>query len=719
VGLVLAGGGARGAAHVGVIEVLEELRVPVDFIVGTSMGAIVGGMYASGMSPETMRTQLQRTDWEEAFDDDPPRRDIWYRQKQDDDLPLFKPEYGFGPGGFKTPMGVVAGQKLNFLLSSLLLHQAATKHFDDLPIPFRATAVDLELGELVVLEDGDLATAIRASMAFPVVFTPVEIDGRLLVDGGVLSNLPVDVALEIGADRMIAVDVGSVMEQVEGEHLSAFQIAQRTINVMTKEVRQQRLDEIRDEDVLITPDLEGITTFDGFSKVGLAVDRGTEAARGMADRLRDFSVDEATFERYIDRQRSGARAEDFVLDRIDITGVDKVSPRRIRRELSSRPGQSLSLDTLREDLKSVYQIGELEEVGFEVKVDEDETVLVIDAQEKSWGPWFFRFGAAASSNFDGEGSYAFNGFLRRPNINAYGGEWKTFVALGSVNLVSSDFYQPLLYRGQVFVAPRIFLSEDADGIEVTNGMETLVETQHREAGFDVGLRLFDSGEFRVGVVSGDIEIQERTGALTRTKPNTGGWRVSLAIDRVDNANFPRSGSALDFEYFNSRESLSADLEYRRLYLSAGHAWRMGKWTQVGWLSFGHDLGSEMPDFESFRLGGFLNLSGLQRGEIAGSRMGVIQLITYRQTGSLPTIFGGDLYIGASLEAGNAWAEEIKSDAGLDDLRTSGSVFAGVDTLFGPLYLGYGRSEGGKDELYLFLGRVFGAGRISLSPRPGR
>ena len=304
VGLVLAGGGARGAAHIGVIEVMEELQVPVDFIVGTSMGAIVGGMYASGVSPEQMQAKLDEIDWAEAFNDHPPRRNIPFRQKQDDDRPLFKLEFGFNEDGFASPLGLVAGQKLNFILGSLLLQQSSLKHFDDLPIPFRATAVDLQSGDVVVLEQGDLARSIRASMAFPVVFTPVEIDGRQLVDGGVLRNLPVDVAIELGADRIIAIDVGTPMSEM-GKAGGAFQVARRTISVMTREVRAEQLKEIRPQDLLIEPELEGFGTFDSFDEIDAVVQRGVEAARGRADDLRELAVDDATFARYLERQRRG------------------------------------------------------------------------------------------------------------------------------------------------------------------------------------------------------------------------------------------------------------------------------------------------------------------------------------------------------------------------------------------------------------------------------
>jgi NTE family protein len=723
VALVLAGGGARGAAHVGVIEVMEELHVPVDFIVGTSMGAIIGGMYASGLSPEEMREKLAEIDWEESFNDDPPRRNIPFRQKQDDDRSLFKPEFGFGKDGANSPRGLVAGQKLNFILAALLLHTTSVQDFDELPIPFRAIAVDLNSGEVVVQDRGSLPTAIRASMAYPVFFTPVEVGDQLLVDGGVLRNMPVDVAIEMGADRMIAIDVGSPFSGGSETH-SAFKVARRTLSVMTREGRKEQEEMLREQDLLIVPDLEGVTAFEDFTAVGTAIERGVDAARANAEALEQFAVDEETFAEYIGRHRAGRKMGRVTIDRVEVTGLERISPKRVKRRLESQPGTEVDVDTLQRDLEEVYRIGELEQVGFDLRRTDGETVLVIEASEKSWGPWFYRLGASALATFDGRGDFTANVLVRRPNINRLGGEWKTFLSIGSLDKIDTDFYQPLEYTGSFFVSPRAYFAEDADERIFLGGLETVVESRRREWGLDIGTKLFSVGELRVGALQGRSEIDPRTIDVDPIDADTGGWRMLFNFDGLDNANFPRRGTSALLELYLSRRSMGADLNYDRLFVSLGHAWKMGNWTQIASADYGTDLDSGLPAYDWFRLGGFLNLSGLRLGEVAGPEMGQLRLITYRKTGKIPSLFGGDLYLGASLEAGNAWFPEISTSAGsyggaaLNDLRYAGSVFAGVDTLFGPLYLAYGISESSRSEWYLFLGRIFGADRFSSSPRIG-
>ena len=266
--------------------------------------------------------------------------------------------------------------------------------------------------------------------------------------------------------------------------------------------------------------------------------------------------------------------------------------------------------------------------------------------------------------------------------------------------------------------------DDADESIFNQGEEFLADVRRTEVGLDLGTKLFDFGELRVGALTGSTQIDPRLTVINEIDgidgidDDTGGWRALFSFDRLDNANFPRSGTFAQLELYLSRDNLGADREYDRLYADVGHAWEFGKWTQIAGLAYGTDLGSELPVYDAFRLGGFLNMSGLNNGELVGSRMGKASLVTYRKLGRAPGLFGGDFYLGGSLEAGNAWPEGMENTASLSDLRYSGSVFGGVDTLFGPVYVGWGLSEGGRSQWYLLLGRIFGTSRLTTAPRLG-
>ena len=257
----------------GVLRVMEELRIPVDYIAGTSIGSIIGGLYASGYSPGELDSVIVNVDWGTVFKDTPPRQQIEYRRKAEDRLPYFGLEFGVNGGGLRLASGLIAGQKLNFLLRHLTLHATGIDDFDALPIPFRAIAADLADGSMVVIDHGALADALRASMAIPGAFTPHEIDGRLLIDGGMVRNLPYDVVKSMGADVVIAVDVGTPVGELTDDP-SFLGVVSRTLDLATKANVAVSRKQFTDRDLLMIPDLGKVTTA-SFSALYFPTRHGT------------------------------------------------------------------------------------------------------------------------------------------------------------------------------------------------------------------------------------------------------------------------------------------------------------------------------------------------------------------------------------------------------------------------------------------------------------
>ncbi|HUJ52989.1 MAG TPA: patatin-like phospholipase family protein, partial [Steroidobacteraceae bacterium] len=282
VGLVLSGGGARGAAHVGVLKVLEQTHVPIDAIAGTSMGAVVGGLYASGLSARDIEKIMTSINWQDAFRDRPPREDLDLRRKEEDENYLVKFPLGVRDGQIVLPKGLVQGQRLTETLRRLTLPVARITHFDDLPTPFRAVATDLENGDRVVMDSGDLTTAMRASLSAPGVFAPVERDGRLLVDGGIADNLPVDIARAMGVDVLIVVDVSAPL-LVRQQLSSAPVISNQMLAILIRHNSEAQLASLTPKDILIQPPLGNASSFD-FGSVGKVIGAGEIAARGKLDR---------------------------------------------------------------------------------------------------------------------------------------------------------------------------------------------------------------------------------------------------------------------------------------------------------------------------------------------------------------------------------------------------------------------------------------------------
>lgn len=701
--LVLSGGGARGGAHLAVLRVLEQERVPIDLIVGTSIGAIVGGLYASGMPVDEIEEALTTVDWEDLFTDRPPRRTVSFRQKQDDDRALFQFEMGVRRNGIVFPAGLVAGQKVDLLFDKLTLSTVAIETFDDLPIPFRAVATDLSSGEVVVLSAGSLSDAMRASMAIPGLLTPVERDGRFLADGGLVRNLPVEEARALGAERIIAVDISSPLEKFSGDS-SLFGVAAQSIELLTYANIRTSQELLTADDLLLQPDLGDLEVED-FPRMLEGVSLTRKQLEQTLDQFGPFAVNEQNWNRWRDGVRSAAtKLKRPRIDAIRVRGVERVHPKTIARRIRTRSDAELDLVTLEQDLLRIYRLGEFQRVNFNIQRDDEQFVLEIEADEKDWGPNYLRLGLGLESNFEGRSEFTLLGILTRTQINDFGAEWKTTVTVGDVDGLTSEFYQPLSHAGRWFVSPQVEIQRDEFRLFDPNGADVITTTDLWRGRFDVGLQFQHFGELRLGTYYGRSNSDSVGGQIGNQRRKSAGYRLLGSIDRLDNANFPRRGGVLEFEYRRELVDLGADSPFERLELRWAQAGTLGRNTLVGTAGWGSHLGSALPTDEQFSIGGFLRVSGLEPEQARGSVFGYAALVYYREVGRMPQAVGGGVYIGGAIEAGNVWDEVGLVEFG--DLRSSILLYAGADTVFGPVYVGYGLADQGEDAVYLFLGRPF-------------
>ncbi len=703
IGLVLSGGGARGGAHIGVLRVLEELQVPVDYIAGTSMGSIIGGFYSIGYSPLDLENIVLDIDWGAAFRDAPERKRLSFRRKEDDGLPLLPFELGVGRGGSHRRSGFTSGARIEFIFRSLTLSVTGVNDFDDLRIPYRAVAADLDTGEMVVLDGGELAMAMRASMSVPAVFSPVRIDGRLLIDGGIARNLPVDVAQGMGADIIIAVDVGTPPRGAS-ENLGAAGVYGQTFSVLSKRNVREQLELIRDDDVLIVPDLSEVSAAD-FANIDKAIAAGEAAARSVAHELRRFSISDDAYAEFLERQRMNETSRSVVrVDEIVIEGLTRSNPDVLLRRMRTKPGDELDAELLLRDLERVSQAGEFQSMGFRLEPHEGKTTLVVEAHEKTWGPGYLRFGLGLESDFEGDTEFRLLVNYRRPNLNRLGAEWKTIVSLGDPAGLTTEFFQPLDRLGFWFVAPSLAYSRDRDDTFLVSGDLEVVDTRAALGGVDVGVQFRNYGEVRLGVFRGLFDADPFTTTLQSfTERDLGFLRFQATLDQVDSATFPTEGNLTELTVERSSHSLGADDSFDQLRFRTLQAWTWGRNTFLARVEIGSSLGSEIPFYQEFQLGGFLNLSGLARGRLRGDYKGLFSLGDYWKLGDFKAL--GRLYAGAFVEAGNVWQDS--ADAGLDDLRYSATVFFGLDSRLAPIYLALGHAEGGENQLYFFMGKPFG------------
>lgn len=704
IGLVLSGGGARGAAHVGVLKVLDEMRVPIDAIAGTSMGAVVGGLYASGMSAQEIETLISSVNWQDAFRDRPPRAELGYRRKQDDRNFLVRYALGIRDGGFVLPRGLVQGQKLEQVLRNAALPVAEVQDFDRLPIPFRAIATDLETGETVLMRSGDLVTAMRASISAPGVFSPAQRDGRLLVDGGLVENLPIDAARQMNVDLLIVVDVSFPL-YTRDELASPLEVTNQAFAIMIRSRTQEQRAKLKSTDIIIDPPLGRFASAD-FTRVPQALRAGEQAARDAQSTLAGLALSQDDYASYMaSRNPRSTTAPRIEFVRADARSTDY--SRLIDATMSDVVGKPLDPQVMQSQLSSLYALDLFESIDYSLIEDNGRTGLELDLRRKSWGPNYVRFGLNLEDDFEGNSRY--NAAMRfiMTEINSLGAEWLTDLQIGENPRLFTEFYQPLSLASRYFVAPRLDFEERS--VYPLENEERIAEYRVRsyEGGLDFGRELSNWGEMRVGLRRGSGHSHVLIGdpALPRDEFNRGGLFARFSYDKLDSIFFPRKGQQFEMEWRGERENFGADQDFDAFNMNWLVARSFDRHTFIFWIEGGTTVDALATPENVFNLGGFFNLSGLAPGSVSGPHYGIGRLIYYRKIGR-----GGagvlDLpaYAGFSLEAGNTWLDS--DDVSMGDLRKDASLFFGVDTPLGPVYLATGFDEGGDQAFYLFLGRTF-------------
>ena len=700
IGLVLSGGGARGLAHVGVLKVLEELRVPVSCVTGTSMGAIVGGAYAAGTPAADLEALVRKADWDEVFRDRPPRTEISTRRKIDEYKTLFAPEYGVTRQGLVLPKGVIAGVSIESFFRGLTESAVDIVDFDKLPIPFRAVAADIETGEAVVLSHGSLSRAMRASMSVPGALSPVEIDGRLLVDGGIANNLPIDEARKLCADVIIAVNISTPPLKRE-EITSALSVAGQLINFLGKVNVERQLSSLGSRDVLIAPELGDISAA-SFERSADAIRIGEQAARALAGSLSRYSVPPEQYAALRRRQIAESRPLGSV-DEIRFEGLKRTNPEVLRSLVTSKPGEPLTEEKVSADLRRIYGRGDFESIDYHIRSDDGRRILVIEPKEKDWGPDYLRFGLGLASDFQGENIFNILVQYRRTWLNRLGGEWLNEAQIGQRTYLSTEFIQPVEERGRYFVAPYARIGNELQPVFSGGNRVGEYETRESRLGLDGGAFLGTWGEARLGAVWREVNATTVTGApvLPEAHETTAGMRAVFFVDQLDNAWFPRAGYRMIATGYAAQQSFGSDHDYQRLDGEATMANSYGVHTFSVKLAGGADPGSNMPAYENFKLGGPLRLSGYRIDEFSGDRFAFGRLMYYNRAIPLPDILGSGVFAGASIEAGKMQARS----AGQASPGTiwSASLFLAASTFAGPAYFGFGLGENGTYSVYLLLG----------------
>ncbi len=704
VGLVLSGGGARGAAHVGVIKILDELKIPVDYVAGTSMGAIVAGLYATGMPATELEEVFETVDWSALLADRPPRARRTYRRKSDDLGFLVDFNIGVNRKGLTFPEGFIQGQNLEIALKKLTLPVIAIHDFDQLPIPFRAMATDIASGEAVVIDSGDLATAMRASMSAPGLFKPVNYQGRRLVDGGLANNLPVQLVRDMGADILIVVDVGFPLLP-ELKLNSPFVLTQQMLTVLISSRTQEQLQQMTERDVLISPELGDFGSQD-FQNTAEAISLGKTKASEQFSKLAHLSLSSEEYSAHRKWIESG-RQEIPIINKVTVENESRLSPQVIASRLADQKGKPLDIDQLEHDIANVYSFDTFETVSYQVFDDDGVKTLALKATEKSWGPNYLRFGINLEDNFDGESNYNIATQLTLTEINQRGGELRAEVQIGDVPRIFLELYQPIDYASRWFINPQLEFQRSNSGLFQNNLQLARIRSDSTTLTLSGGRNLQNWGVLSIDLSSSRTDSSLLIGAppFESAALDINILSATFSIDTLDNTAIPRSGTSFSLNWSEGREDLGSDLSFDIASLSFLKPQTWGDDTILHWWDLASTVEDETGNLEPFALGGLFNLSGYRTDELTGRHLAIGRLFYYHRLGDKPlTGIDTPIYLGASIEAGNVW--QSSSDVSLNDMLLAGSVFVMIDSILGPLYVAYGWAEGNQQSAYLFLGQTF-------------
>lgn len=712
IGLVLGGGGARGFAHVGVLQVLEENRIPVHAISGTSMGAVIGSLYAQGKTAGQLEAITREIPWTSVFNDNIPRDRLSFRRKRDQRDVLIDFRISFDNQGLVLPKGVLRGQDLFLTLAEYLAPARSVTDFDRLAIPFRAVAGDIETGMAVEMGSGDIATAVFASMAVPGGLPPVERDGKLLVDGFIADNVPIDVARRMGAERLIVVDVGTPLQTREKITSFVSVLSQMQI-LLGHDIVQRQIATLTPADVLIRPDQPGISST-AFEQSQAGIAAGRAAALAVVDKLKPYALSEADWAAHLAARRARAPRNAPVVDFVKIENRSDTPTRQIEPLIRQVADTPLDAKRMTEDLQNVYALGSFRAVRYGIGPSDEkggEGVVVTADGDPTSANWL-QVGLGLTTDFNRQNSIRLGFAYTDRNFLDTGAEWRTDVRVGTNLLFASGFYTEW---GNPDKLPGKFSRMFAEVTPYWSRTDTILYdggnavAEVRDARFGTRLDggfLFDNrAELRLGVGYARVDLKTLIGpsAGAFSTLNDVEWHITFTKDTLDKLTFPTSGILIGLNFTDHVGLLGGDLSYA---VASGRMWKPISWgrntvllsAELGFTSEGD--GRSLGDF---RLGGFLNLSGLDPDQLLGRHKLLGRAIYYRRLSEQAPIINVPIYLGGSLEVGNVW--QSLDQISLGSLRPAGSLFAAADTPLGPFVVAGGLSRE-NGSLYLILGRIF-------------
>jgi NTE family protein len=698
VGLVLEGGGALGLAHVGVIRWLEENRIPVDVIAGTSMGGLIGGIYASGESPEQIGMLVKNIPWNRVLGGSTPYRDLDFRRKED--RRKYQNAFEFGlKHGTQFPSGFNSGQEVGLILDRVGLPYSEMKSFDELPIPFRCVATDLVSGRKFVFGEGSLAEAMRATMSIPAFFVPVRKDGRVFVDGGLLDNLPVEVAREMGADIVIAVHLQTAELSPEAT-LTSVGVLERSASVL---IAVNELASMERADIVLTANLQKFDTSD-YTQYGPIEAEGYKAAQQKSVVLSRLQLGAQEWKELL-TARAARRRQPATPEFVEVTGARGDILAGLQHEVADLAGKPVEVAKLDHEMMEITGLGRFARAGYEQTTRGGQTGLLVEAQEKEYAP------PTIHPLFVIDGSdyknvlFQVGARITFLDVGGFGSEWRNDFIAGSEYGVKTEFFHPFNFHTGWFVAAHG--EADSSPFNVYQRDKVLGEYRNRivGGGADLGYTLGRSSELRVGYEFGYQKVSEDIGTpVTPTvRGRYGATSLTYRLDRFDDPMIPRRGMRIDstFRFYDTKAGTSDVVPTEELRI--GLAERINQKTSILlFASGGTSFSTRDTGFPPFSLGGPLRLGAYGLNELLTNQYFLVQPAVLYRLRELSPLLKQNVYLLTMYEAGKAYGER----ASTAEVAQDGTVGLLFQTLFGPVFFGGSLGDRDHSKFFFKVGKFF-------------
>jgi NTE family protein len=699
IGVALEGGGALGLAHIGVLQWFEDHRIPVDYIAGTSMGGLVGGLYATGKSPAELKSIVEQQNWDIIIGGTTAYADLSYRRKEDARAFQSRLEFGL-KHGFSLPSGLNSGQGVSLLIDRETLAYAHTGSFDNFPIPFRCVATNLTTGDAVVFDHGSIAQALRSTMSIPGVFAPVREGQNIYVDGGLLGNLPTDVVRKMGADLVVAVHL-SIAPADPNQIQSLFSVLGRSVEVV---IHENELRGLAGADLVINVDLRDYNSIQ-YDQARAIMEQGSRAAQQKSDVLAPFALNDEEWTAYLDQRNRRKKTLIPTPEFVEVRGTNAQTSKALEVFLRPLIGKPVDQITMQDMLDRLTGIGKFDSVDYWLSDENGKIGLFVAVHEKVYAPPSIQLGFVVDGSEPYNVTFTQAARLTLLDVVGYRSEWRTDGTFGNTYSISSELFRPFTPMSKWFFAPRASASDAAFYFFQKTKPVSDYRYDRLNVGGDLGYQFSRFTEFRFGYDTGYTNVRLLLGqsGFMSVTGRLGDSHITFRTDHTDDPTVPRRGYSADFKFHwydaypgnlsGGLPSLDGRFNFFQPISPNGSVFLSGEGaTTFGVINIGFPL---------YFLGGPLRLSAYGTNELYGEQYYLVRAGYIRQLFNLPPFVGKKVSLVSSYEFAKMYDF-------LDESHFPTDVEAGVvaETMFGPLFVGGSVGDSGHQKWFFQLGHIF-------------